>query len=794
MILLFLLVLPLIRVAATSGSATAARVVRVGLFDSSPAKPFMRDLIDAIAAEEGWQVEYVIDTMANCLKNLKNGEIDIMTALGYSLERDKIADYSKEPVFQRWTTIFLPLSSNIRQTNDLSGKRVGILRSGQTARHFIDLIDTFGITCQIVRFNSFEEIMAALENGELDAGVTVNLFGVRFLSQYKVRASSIVFNPENNFFAVPEGRNSDLIGVLDRYLVKWKANPRSVYHEAMQRWLLPGEKVSPTLPFWAYPVLIALVAGLLLLFVWTRMLRRMVNRKTRALQQSETRLSELIELSPIGLVLRSLDGEYRSANTAFLRIVGYSLAELIQLNRSDVLMPPSPFDEVWENRDQAAGLYLGPYEMDLRHKDGQEVPVRVYSMTVKQGGEVLIWSSVEDVSMLKQAELEKDILTRQLQHTQKMEAIGALAGGVAHDFNNILAAIVGYTELALFEVQGSKSLQTKLDAILSAAMRAKELVRQILIFSRKEEGKSELLVLQNVVADACKLLRKTIPSSITIDLDFDLPDRFINAEATRIYQIVMNLCTNAYHAFNDSKGVISVSLRAVTLDKSRQKQYPQLASGDYAELVVADTGCGIDPEDLSHIFDPFFTTKEVGKGTGLGLSVVHGIVKEYAGAIAVDSSPGTGTRFSVLLPLSSGPSHREEEAGLPFEALKGNERILLVDDEAALVSLGRVTLSSFGYRVTGVTSSVKALDLFRQHPDAFDLVMTDLAMPELTGEDLARCLLEIRPDIPIIISTGYSATLTEEKLRALGIRKLLFKPLERESLLMELRGIFDDEK
>jgi signal transduction histidine kinase/CheY-like chemotaxis protein len=375
----------------------------------------------------------------------------------------------------------------------------------------------------------------------------------------------------------------------------------------------------------------------------------------------------------------------------------------------------------------------------------------------------------------------------QLQQTQKMEAIGTLAGGVAHDFNNILSAIIGFTELSLLQKDDIANITKNLEYVLSAAARAKDLTQQILMFSRKGDEQRQLFDVHTVVFEASQLLRKTIPSSISLHLDIDASTGTVMADVTQIHQVVMNLCTNAFHALPDQGGEISIGLTSVTVDGVKSNEVTSLNPGNYAQLTIADTGLGIEEDVLLCIYEFFFTTKDPGVGTGMGLSVVHGIVTNHGGDIVVSSAPGTGTTFKVFLPLVADSAADKELAMDDTETLRGSEHILFVDDEAILTELGKATLEAFGYQVTASTSSLEALSLFESDPNGYDLIVSDQTMPNMTGDVLATQALLIRPDIPIIICTGHSAIMDADKATDIGIKALLMKPLESRVLIREIR-------
>jgi len=379
---------------------------------------------------------------------------------------------------------------------------------------------------------------------------------------------------------------------------------------------------------------------------------------------------------------------------------------------------------------------------------------------------------------------------RQLQQVLKIQAIGTLAGGIAHDFNNILFPIVGYTELTMDEVPEDSVAHNNLEEVLKAAHRAKDLVQQILTFSRQSGQERKPVKVDSIIEEALKLLRASIPASIEIVHKIDEDCHPVLGDATQIHQVIMNLCTNAYQAMQDKGGILEVNLSEVNVGYEETVEKIGMQPGTHLQLLVRDEGCGMDAAVLNRIFEPYYTTKEQGKGTGLGLSVIHGIVKNHRGDISVTSTPGKGTTFKVYLPIIE-----DMDTVTEFEptngAVKGNERILLVDDEEQIVSMEQQMLENLGYEVTARTDCTEALKEFSQKPQNFDLVITDMTMPHMTGDELALKLLDIKPDIPVILCTGFNEDITEEKALAMGIQKFVMKPVIKNDLATTIRTVLD---
>jgi PAS domain S-box-containing protein len=384
---------------------------------------------------------------------------------------------------------------------------------------------------------------------------------------------------------------------------------------------------------------------------------------------------------------------------------------------------------------------------------------------------------------------EQSKMEIELQHAHKMEAIGTLAGGIAHDFNNILAAVLGYADMAMDDIPKHSPARYQIEQVLKAGNRAKDLVKHILSFSRKESQVRVPLEVGKILQEALKFLRATIPTTIEIKESHDIENGIILADATQLHQVIVNLCTNAAHAMEEQGGILGITLSSQNLSENEIKKEPSLKPGPYVRLCVSDTGTGIDQKHLDKIFDPYFTTKEVGKGSGMGLAVVVGIVRSHDGIITVDSTRGEGATFNVYFPRIEEQSKEEAEVTAPLPV--GNEKILVVDDEESIVYMTKRRLELLGYQVTAKTSSIEALELFRSQPDQFDLVITDQTMPGLTGEQLAKELLSIKPGFPIILCTGYSSKIDAEKADFIGIRDFIMKPVERSELANTVRRILD---
>ena len=395
------------------------------------------------------------------------------------------------------------------------------------------------------------------------------------------------------------------------------------------------------------------------------------------------------------------------------------------------------------------------------------------------------------IGEISEQKLESQRLTTQLHRAEKMESIGTLAGGIAHDFNNILSSIIGFTELTLDEVEKGTRIEDNLQEVYTAGKRARDLVIQILSFARQSDEDIKPIKLDTIAKEVLKFIRSSIPSTIEIKQNLQ-SDSLIMGNETQVHQILMNLCTNAAHAMEKKGGILEVNLSDISIDGSVKKENFDLKNGSYIKLVVSDTGVGIASEVMGSIFEPYFTTKGPGEGTGLGLAMVHGIVESYGGKISFDSKIGKGTIFTIYFPIT-----KKDGTDRPYESEKyssGNERVLFVDDEAAIAKMGGRVLEQFGYKTTTRSSSVEALELFRSKPNDFDLVISDMTMPNITGDQLAAELMIIRPDIPIILCTGFSKRLSDKTAEEVGVKAFAYKPIVKLDLAKTVRKVLDEAK
>lgn len=498
------------------------------------------------------------------------------------------------------------------------------------------------------------------------------------------------------------------------------------------------------------------------------------------------RLMSAIEQVGEMVVITDIDGIIQYVNPAFIDTTGYSKQESIGQNPrflNSGKHDRSFYKSLWDTI-LSGNQWIG--RLVNRRKDGSLYTAECSISPVKNEQNVIqnfVWIS-SDIT-------EKIELEAIIQHGQQLESIGNLAGGIAHDFNNILSSIIGFTELALDDAEIGTNIEDNLQEIYAAGKRAKNLVSQILAFARQSEKEIKPIQVDTVVEEVLQFIRSSIPTSIEIRKNID-SDSLIMGNSTQVHQIMMNLSTNAAHAMEDKGGILEVSLQDILINKGREKNLLGLKPGDYIEIKVSDTGVGIPPDILSSIFKPYFTTKDPGEGTGMGLAMVHGIVESYDGKITVDSKLGEGSVFKIHLPVTR--KRRDHHSCESKELPSGTERILFVDDEAPIAKMGSQGLERLGYQVTTRTSSIEALELFRSKPDDFDLIITDMTMPNMAGDKLAIELMKIMPDIPVILCTGYSKKISDDSASDIGIKAFAYKPIVRADLAKTVRKVLDEAK
>ncbi len=512
-----------------------------------------------------------------------------------------------------------------------------------------------------------------------------------------------------------------------------------------------------------------------------------------ALRTSEESYRGLFDSVMEAIYIQAPDGTFLDVNEGAVRMYGYSKNELIGKTPADVAAPGrNDLNKVLEQFKKALAGEPQQFEFWGRRANGEEFPKNVRLYKGKYFGQDVVIALAEDITEKKKLEEDKKNLERQVHQNQRLETIGTLAGGIAHDFNNILTPILGYAEMIKMALSNNPKLRNKADQIIKASLRARDLIQQILTFSRQIDQQVKPVYIQHIINEATHLLRASIPSTIKLKKEIDKSCMPVMADPAQLHQVLINLCTNAYQAMEETGGELFIGLKQVHVDNGMANIHPGLKPGIYNQLIVSDTGEGMEPWVLERIFEPFFTTKGVGKGTGLGLSVVHGIIKNYHGEITVYSEKNKGTVFHVYLPVADIKEIHEVERNenIPH----GNEHILIVDDEPSVLELEQQMLHYFGYKTHGLVESNKVLDELMANPRKYQMLITDLTMPNLTGRELAARVRAQFPNLPIIMITGYSEELTDDIKEKYGIQAILMKPVVASELAKTVRQVLDFHK
>ncbi|SCY18755.1 ATP-binding protein [Desulfoluna spongiiphila] len=774
--------------------------LRVGIYNTPPfcftgpdgeALGIYPDLINKIASKEHWKVTFTSSSWSEGLEQLQREEIDLIAHIGFSEKRQRTMDFNHESVFDEWGQIFLKPGTSIESIQDLEGLHVAVEENDMNGHNFIRTTESMGVHCNIVIMPTREDVFRAVQAGTVAAGVTSQHFGLRHARDFKLVASSIQFSPFSLFFASKKGFHGDKLTVIDTYLHRWKQVYNSYYHERLFYWMGANAAYEKTvIPRWLTNTVGAIIIISALLAALSRALNNKVKKKTRELRSQKKQYKDLVENANSIILRMDKSGRVLFLNRFGLDLFGYTRDEIYGRNILDMILSPETAQSYhFITADKKTFKLPEDYEfMENENicKDGRTVSIQWSNRAINdhQGHFHEILCIGTDITQRRQLEAS-------LSHAQKIEAIGTLAGGIAHDFNNILTIIFGYTDLARLYLDKPDKIKDALDQISKGGLRAKELISQILTFSRRSESKQQTLQPLHIVKETITLLRPALPSTIKIESVLASKST-IHADPTQIHQIIMNLCTNAYHAMEKNGGTLRVALTDTHIrdNETGAAQSPS-KPGDYILLEVSDTGCGIDPEIIEKIFDPYFTTKERGKGTGLGLSVVHGIVKDHKGHIHAQSLPGKGTTFRVYLPvlkhdISSAPKDISRE---PITG--GDETILVVDDEIKITESLSQILSRHGYTVKAFTDAAKAIEFFQDAPDTVDLILTDMTMPGMRGSELTREILRCRPKLPVILCSGDIEPLSVEYLQESGIADYIQKPIMMGNLLQKIRKQLD---
>ncbi len=761
---------------------------------------FTVDLMKAVARTEGLNVTINLGVWSDVRSQLKEGKIDGLTGMLHSTERDNTFDFSV-PYLVVPYMVFIRSGAPFTSLEDLKGKEIIVVEDVLVD----DWLNEHRVTDSIIAVKAATDALKLLASGKHDCAILPRLHGLDLQKDLNI-TNVETFGPpvlaKHLCFAVAEG-NSDLLAELNEGL--FAIRHTGEYDEIYLKWFSVHEHQKRTGRLITYALLIiGTIITILFTFVfWNWSLKRKVAQKTEELCQNEARLNQIVEGIPIPTYVIDETRAVTHWNKACEMLTGVTSDTIIGTKKYssalydnqtystvDLLMDnvlTKPMQQYGGIKYRESSMLKGVFEAEgyLNRKDASGKWLYVTAALLKDpagtiDGAIETW---QDLSAYKQ--LEKHLI-----QSQKMEAIGTLAGGIAHDFNNILSAIIGYAELTLMDIPKGSSTHAYLNQILSAGMRAKDLVKQILTFSRQTEGSPKPIQLSLIVKETLELIRASLPSTVKVEQSIQ-SDGLVMADATQIHQVVMNLCTNASHAMSDKGGVLRVRVADARLERDQLGADVDVYPGRFVKLTVEDEGHGIPSEIQHSVFNPFFTTKKRGQGTGMGLSVTHGIVKRFGGKIEFDSKPGEGTVFREYLPMATGEALFQD--GETYDLPKGNERILVVDENEILVDIIRQTLEKLGYHVSIRTSGQSALHMLesRADADAIDLIICSSALPDFSGESMAAGISKLKADMPIILIADDAPGKDLEKLASMASTRIIKKPIIMKDLATLLRKMLD---
>ncbi len=805
-----------------TGATTASPHIRVGIYNNKPlgfwdeaGRPqgIFVDILTGIAKQEGWTLEYVFCEWAACLQMLDAHKIDLLGAIAWSEKRTLQYDFTQETVITNWGQVYSPRKQDLSSFLDLDGKRIAVLAGDIHYTNLKELLNGFGVSPVYIEAQTYADVFKLLDEHSVDAGLVNRLYGSQFEAGYTIEKSPIILNPIEVRFAAPKGAHPDLLAIIDAHLKAQKDDGNSIYHRSISRWLEGNGSNRWYLPDWLIwgfsgaLLLLALFIGLNL-FLRAQVQAKTAELSTRnkklrheiaerrqaeeALRRNQATLELALEATTIGLWQWHAETEKFTWDERCRTLFGFG-KEHIPTSIDSYLNHVYPddqsalrvtFEACLAHPGEIGGndfrVYLPDGKMRWIHSTGKAV-------AEKDGRVLRIMGGAIDIT-------ERKTLEDQLRQSQKMEAVGRLAGGVAHDFNNILTAIIGYSDLILLKMDETDPNFGFISEIKIAGERAAALTRQLLAFSRKQILQPERLDLNKVIINVQKMLKRLIGEDIELQTSLDPGLSAVKADPGQLEQVIMNLAVNARDAM-PAGGQLLLETQNVCLDEDYAQRHTDVTPGPWVLLAVSDTGAGIDQETLEHVFEPFFTTKETQKGTGLGLATVHGIIRQSRGHIRVYSEPGRGTTFKIYLPqFAAGPDGPAHPAQLTITGRNyhGAETILLVEDETAVRNLAESILKTYGYTTLTAQNGPEALTIAQTYNAPIDLLLTDVIMPGgMTGRDLAETFAAMRPQAKIIYMSGYTDNAIIKR-GILGVNAaFLQKPFTSDELMQKIRATLD---
>ena len=791
-------------------SISANSTIKVGIYNNDPlifadengnGRGIFADIINHIASREGWKIEYVSGTWQQGLSRLENNDIDILCTIAFSKDRDKLYDFTKENLLTNWGQLYTPIGSEIKAITDVAGKKLAVLKGDIHYKSFSQIINRFGIKCGIIETDAYHSVLDLVARNQVDAGIVNRFFGMKYGVKYHVDKSGVIFNPIKIHFAVPKGKNKELIGTIDRYIVELKNSENSEYYKSLDKWF-GAVSAKWLFPIWAKWTIGVTIGLIILLFVGNLVLRNRIDAKTKELtiELERRRLSEqalheaysIINRSPaIAFLWKNKDEwpvEFVSENVA--QLFGYSAEEFTsgQITYAKTVHPDD-LDRVarevtnFSKEESRTGFVHEPYRIISKDGKVRWLDDRTYIRRDDKGSITHYEGIVIDITDSKKTSEALRENEEKLMRAKKMESLGLLAGGVAHDLNNVLSGIVSYPELLLLDLPKDSQIREDIETIKEAGDRAVAIVQDLLTVVRGVAITKKPLNLNNLIGDYLQSPEfnklKYFHPLVTINTSLQKDLFNVGGSKIHIRKVVMNLVSNATEAIKDT-GNVTISTMNHYVDRPLNR-YVDINVGEYVVLVVSDDGPGISTEDIERIFEPFYTKKFMGRsGTGLGLAVVWNVVQDHKGYIDVDSDKN-GTTFKIFFPIAR-EEISQESLSFPIQDMKGKgETILVIDDVESQRVISCKMLETLDYHAIAVSSGEEAIQFLKQNP--VDLLLLDMIMdPGMNGRETYERIIKIYPNQKAVIVSGFAETDDVRETKKLGAGQFIKKPLKLERL------------
>lgn len=778
--------------------------VKVGVYESAPIVYSRGDntyggpsveILEHIARQEKWVLEFVPCDWAECLERLEKGEIDLQVYIAYSKEREKLFDYNTVPLIRNWGLIYTSPDIQVTSIFDLEGKKVAFMKDGIHTLALLNLTQKFDINIKAIPVNGVEDVLRLVESGQADAGVVNRFSGLMEAGNYKVLRTPVVFNPREIRYASTKGHNRDILAAIDTHLTQLKADHNSIYYRSFEQ-AIPSQISSVDLR-WLWRLLLGVSAVLVTAVGSVVFARYQVRKKTRtllaateALRKSEGDFRTIFENMPDVFYRTNETGEIVMISPSCFECFGYTQEELIGRKITDFYKNPEERNAVLSTISNAKGEPI-TVEADLRRKDGRVVSIstKAFAQLDDRGNVICIEGIARDVTGEKEA-------YEALHRAQKMNAVGQLTGGIAHDFNNNLGIVMGNLELLQRVIPEDPEISSYIEQAIKGARRSTDITKKLLKFSRKDTHGTKLVSPNASIQGMEEFIAKSLTASIQIELHLADDLWMTMIDPGDLEDAILNLSLNARDAMPDG-GTVVIETANKVVDENYARHNPSSKAGEFVMISVSDTGMGMPGEVQDKIFDPFYSTKEEGKGTGLGLSMVYGFVERSGGYIDVYSEPGKGSRFCLYLPRSREEAIKDERMTDIAQIPRGTEKILVVDDEQALTDIAGANLQGLGYTILTANNGETALQILKDNED-IELLFCDIIMPgNLDGYQVALEAHKYRPSLKVLLTSGFMKDrgkyLDEDgEYISRLIANLVDKPYNRSDIAVAVRRALDE--